>query len=146
MRQIQIRFRNNTTVANLPFAKLKNRIAGHVLDIGVDGSRRSDAVYGMKWGFTNHFGVLIFPVWVGEVGGFLGIGMREVAGRHLQGLKNMLLHKTFPRLARNFPNQISGGHHQHVVVVVSAAKVSIALQKAQPAYEVFATEVGRVPN
>ena len=100
----------------------------------------------IKRGLIDGLGMLIFAVGKGEVGAFLAVENRKIAARHVQRLADVLLHKFFPSLPENFSHQISGGHYQHVVVVVAATEVAIALQEAETVDEVFATEGGGIPG
>src|SRR5215471_2236348 len=90
--------------------------------------------------------MFVFVIGLGEIRALLAVGNREVAGGHLQRLKDVLAHKILPALSGNFANQVAGGHDEHIVVTITTAKIAIGLKKSQPAHQVFTSEIRAIPD
>src|SRR2546430_1109874 len=65
---------------------------------------------------------------------------------HSQRSKNLLANGTFPSQAGELSFEVAHGHDGEIVVLVGAAKALVGLELVEPADQVVAREVRRIPN
>src|SRR5215472_10520542 len=66
--------------------------------------------------------------------------------RHAHRSKNLFADGAFPTETAELSLEVAHGHDREIVVLIGAAKALVGLEIAQAADQVFAAEVGGIPN